>query len=187
MADKFVIAVDVETTGYGHVGTPPREDAVIQIGLAYHEPDEGSIRSWSKLCNPGERYFRAGRADDALEISGFTVDQVLDAPPVKQVAAEFWEEVEAAERARDALAEFRAFNVEFDAPFLAKTPWEVPDRRWGPCIMKRAAVALNGPNGKWPKLEEAVRRFGLDGDWEELHDAGVDTKAALGVDEVLDF
>lgn len=131
MNEKFVIAVDVETTGYGHIETPPREDAVIQIGLAYHEPDEeGSIYSWSELCNPGERYVRDGRADEALEISGFTVHQVLDAPSADEVAAEFWEEVEGAEQAHGALAEFRAFNVDFDAPFLAKEPWDVPDPRW---------------------------------------------------------
>lgn len=55
----------------------------------------------------------------------------------------------------------------------------------GPCIMKRAAVTLNGPNGKWPNLEDAVRRLGVEVGRDALHDAEVDARAALAVDKVL--
>lgn len=184
MMDRFVLVVDVETTGFGHVAKPPRDDRVVQVGLAYRGTD-GEIRTWDSVCNPGEAYLAGGRADEALKINGLTVEDVLSAPPAKEVAAEFWEEVEAAERDRDALAEFRAFNVDFDRPFLSRSPWRVPDRRWGPCIMKRAAVYLDGADGKWPKLEEAAYMVGLE--WPEggAHDAGVDAQVAMRVDQVL--
>lgn len=179
------VIVDTETTGLGHVDTPPRRDGVVQVGLAYRD-DDGEVETWSTLCNPGREYLRDGRADKALEVNGLEFGDVLEAPPVQEASRRFWDQIEALESRTGATTEFRSFNLDFDGPFLASEPWAVAADRWGPCIMKRAAVHLNGPAGKWPKLEVAVRRMGLE--WPEgpAHDAGVDSHAALLVDEVLE-
>lgn len=179
------LVVDTETTGFGHNATPPRPDAVIQVGLAYRDPD-GEVRTWSSLCNPGPEYLEDGRAEGALEVSGLAEDDVLSAPPARKVASRFWDRVQEARSELGSPLEFRSYNLDFDGPFLASEPWGVGADRWGPCIMKRATLYLDGPGGKWPKLEDAVRRLDLEWPRGPAHDAGVDSHAALLVDEALD-
>lgn len=184
-AAPLVVAVDVETTGLGHHASPPRDDGVVQVGLAHRHLDGDGITSWSMVCNPGDRYVADGRADEALDINGRTVDEVLNAPPATVAADLVRETLTAVEKAHGAPVELRAYNVDFDAPFLRAAPWRLPADRFGPCIMKRAAVHLDGPFGKWPKLGGAMRRLGLEWPDGGAHDAGVDAKAALMVDVAL--
>lgn len=183
--DAIPVVVDTETTGFGHNANPPRPDGVIQVGLAYRDA-YGEVQTWSSLCNPGEEYLEDGRAEGALDVSGLAEDDVLSAPPAREVASRFWDRIHEIRDERDQPVEFRSYNLDFDGPFLADDPWGVLADRWGPCIMERATLYLNGPGGRWPKLEAAVRR--LDLEWPEgpAHDAGVDSQAALLVDEALE-
>jgi hypothetical protein len=34
---KIDVFVDTETTGFGHVADPPRDDAIVEFGMAYND------------------------------------------------------------------------------------------------------------------------------------------------------
>src|SRR3989337_1368076 len=108
-----VVVIDTETTGLGHVDRPPRDDAVIQIGIAWRDR-EGNVRNWHSTCNPGEGYLRGGRARDALRISGITEKEVLDSLPVDQVAKELVENLQLVNSHHGKEIELRAYNRAFD-------------------------------------------------------------------------
>ena len=173
--------VDVETTGFGHKANPPREDAVLQIGLAWRD-SKNNIQTWSRYCNPGERFFENGRAESALKINGITKDTTQSAQTAEKIAQEFWNVVFELET-KGNMAKFYSYNVAFDAPFLAQTPWSVPSHRFGDCVMLKAQVFMN--YYKWPKLEDAVRRLGINWPKGPAHDAAVDAHAALLVFEAI--
>lgn len=182
--EKLIIAIDTETTGFGHVGHSPRVDGVVQVGYAYRAPG-GHVRTWYKNCNPGAALLAGGRAREALGVNLLTEAEILAANPADDVAREFMEDLRRIEGESGAPAELRAYNRDFDEPFLRPKPWAVPRDKWGRCIMKAAAVHLDGPEGRWPKLPDAVRRLGLMWPDGQAHNAAVDSHAALLVDEVL--
>ncbi len=176
-----IVAIDVETTGLGHAGRIPRPDAVIQVGLAWRDAN-GDVARWSSYCNPGPAFLADGRAETALRINGISEETVLSAEPVEKVADTFWNTVFALESGGKPV-EFRAFNRAFDAGFLSAEPWRIPAKRWGDCIMLDAQTHLQAY--KWPKLDEAVLRLGLDWPDGPAHDAAVDAHAALLVHEKI--
>lgn len=178
------VVVDTETTGFGHFAKPPREDAVVQIGLAYRSRD-GQIETWSEYCNPGEAYLRTGWADRALEVNHLTRDRILTSRPVAAIAKEFHSKLAGIESERGVEIQLRAFNRDFDLPFLASRPWSVPISRWGPCIMLAVTEFLDGPDARWVGLDAAMRRLGLDWPERPRHDAAVDSHAALLVLEAI--
>lgn len=183
-----VVVLDTETTGLGHIGKPQREDAIIQVGYAYRKAD-GTVERWAEVCNPGSEYFAGGRADIALRINNITMEQVQAARLDAEVAEELRRRLGDIAIETGEQVDLRAFNRNFDAPFLRKAPWGLVDghlRAWGPCVMLAAQNHLDGPYGKWPKLEEAVRRLGIA--WPEgpAHHAGVDSHAALLVHEAIE-
>ncbi|GEM_PF-4360778 len=176
-----LIVLDVETTGLGHKSYPPRDDAVVQIGMAWRAA-EGAVKTWSQYCHPGEQYLHGGRAQAALNINGISADILNTAQPAQSVAEQFWNQVFRIEAQGD-LVQFRAYNKAFDAPFLASDPWNVPDERWGDCIMLDAKDHLQ--TSRWPKLDAAVRSMGLEWPTGKAHDAAVDAHAALLVHEKI--
>ncbi|MBI2445836.1 3'-5' exonuclease [Candidatus Micrarchaeota archaeon] len=178
-----IVVLDVETTGLGHKAYQPRPDAVVQIGMAWREPKgTGAVKTWSKYCHPGEQYLKGGRAQTALDINGITKEILQAAQPASFVAEQFWQQVFRIESSGDAV-QFRAYNKAFDAPFLAAEPWNVPENRWGDCIMLDAQSHLQ--SYKWPKLDAAVRSMGLLWPEGNAHDAAVDAHAALLVHEKI--
>jgi len=183
-AGQQIVVIDTETTGLGHVDRPPRDDAVIQVGLAWRDRD-GSVRNWHRTCNPGEEYLRGGRARDALRISGITEKEVLDSPPARQVAGELVENLRFVNSHHVKEVEIRAYNRAFDEPFLAEEPWELGKFRWGPCIMLAAQSRLFGKYAKWPRLEESMNALRLEWPAPRAHHAGADSHAALLVDEAV--
>ena len=184
-ARRMIVVVDTETTGFGHVARPRRDDAVVQIGLAYRSEVE-NIKTWSETCNPGENILRPGWADQALAVSGLTRDRILKSRSADLVAAEFRSRLAVIEGEGRGQVELRAFNRDLDLPFLAAAPWTVPAGRWGPCIMIAATEFLDGTDARWVGLDAAMRRLNVDWPQGPRHHAGVDAHAALLVLEALE-
>lgn len=179
-----IVVIDTETTGLGHTAKPPRKDGIVQVGFAYRDA-EGTARTWSEYCNPGEDLLRPGWADEALAVNGLPRDRIRASPSAKLVAQQLHTRLEGIRQSTRKPLELRAYNRGFDEPFLAARPWSVPSNLWGPCIMRAVTLYLEGPDAAWVGLRRATRRLGID--WPEgpPHDAGVDSHAALLVLEEL--
>lgn len=173
------IVVDVETTGLGHVAYPPRDDGVVQVGMAWRA--NRKVNSWSSYCNPGNSLLDCGRADAALSINRIPLEVIHNARPVKSVAKDFWSKVKAIEKVTGGQAEFLAYNRGFDEGFLSKSPWLVQSHQWGPCVMKSAAIHLTGYSRL--SLTRAMQLLEIPWPAKGAHDAAVDAHAALLVHE----
>lgn len=171
-AKLTIVVIDTETTGFGH--TKWRDDAIIQVGIAYREKS-GALITWQSYCKPAERYIE--NADpEALRINSITPELIR---------ASYHEDY-VANQLRGILAnlescELRSFNKSFDRPFLAKTPWLLDEFNWGDCIM----LAATEEGKRWPKLKVACERFGIDTAG-PLHSAGHDAKLAYLLMEALE-
>ncbi len=176
------VIVDVETTGLGHKGRPPRPDAVVQVGMAWRA-GKGKVKTWSSYCNPGKEFLEGGRAEQALRVNGIREETILNAEPIGKVAGAFWRQVGKIESKTCSSVEFRAYNRSFDEGFLSTTPWEIPPHRWSACIMLDATDCLN--RAKWLRLEEAMQALRIPWPEDRAHDAAVDAHAALLVHEKL--
>lgn len=175
-----LIVLDVETTGLGHAGYPSRADGVVQIGMAWRA-DEG-IQRWSAHCNPGEAYYVDGRAEGAFRVNGLNEQFVRQAQASTDVAQAFWDQVAKIDpTGRKAC--FKSYNRKFDQPFLTPDPWNIPDERWGDCIMLDAARKLNGYDRIG--LKKAMAGFGIQWPEGKAHDAAVDAHAALLIHEKM--
>ena len=181
---RTVVVVDTETTGLGHMGDFPRPDAVVQVGYA-HRDSKGRVQRWAQFCNPGAEFLAHGRASEAFRVNGLTLNQVLRAPPAREVAKVFHRRLRAVEAETGRPIVLRSYNRDFDEPFLRVAPWNVPSEWWGPCIMKQAANHVNGLGGRWMKLGVAVDRLGLQWPSGQAHTAAVDAHAALLIHEAL--
>lgn len=176
-----VVAIDIETTGLGHRNYPPREDAVIQVGIAWKEGN--CVKIWSEYCNPGSEFFANGRADAALRINKITLETINNAKPASKVAFELSEKIEEIENSAKENIVFKAYNRFFDEGFLKQKPWEVPAFKWGECIMKQAASQLTGKDKL--KLETAMQLLEIPWPKGRAHDAATDAHAALLVHEKI--
>lgn len=175
------VAVDVETTGLGHANFPPRDDGVLQVGMAWRE--KRAVKTWSAFCNPGEKFLANGWADAALQINRIPLGVIRSSRPAKAVARHFWEKVKEVEASTGGRARFIAYNRSFDEGFLSKKPWAVPKHRWGDCIMRAAAGNLIGAGRL--KLERAMQLLQIPRPSARLHDAAADAHAALLVAEKM--
>lgn len=172
-----VVVVDTETTGFGHTARPPRDDAIIQVGLAYRAED-GRIRTWNEYCNPGPAYLRPGWADRALEVNGLTREQILSAAPAVEAASHLRMKLGLIRTELRKPIQLRAYNRDFDQPFLAAAPWAIPPKMWGPCIMVETTKHLDGEDARWVGLNMAMLRLNLA--WPgPAHRADIDAHAAL--------
>ncbi len=176
-----VIAIDVETTGLGHVNYPPREDGVIQLGMAWRDGEQ--VFTWSEYCNPGLKYLANNRASYALAVNKISEETIRRAKSAKIIAKAFWKKVADIESSSGEQTEFRAYNNAFDQGFLNKNPWSVPDEKWGGCIMRQAALRLIG--GQRLKLARAAQMLEITWPGDSAHDAAIDAHAALLVHEKL--
>ena len=168
-----VVVVDTETTGFGHIGKPPRPDGIVSVGMAWRNA-RGKLCAWEERCDPGEEYYSGGRAIDALRVNGLTEDAVRQYPPSTTIA----------ERVRIMLsmigcAQLRSYNQAFDRPFLEAVPWSL-QHPWGDCIM----LAATKPGGRWPKLKVACKERGIDTTG-PLHSSGHDARLAYLLMEAL--
>lgn len=179
-----IVIIDTETTGFGHTAKPPRRDGIVQVGIAYRDTDD-TVRTWSEYCNPGEDLLRPGWADEALAVNGLPRDRIRASPSVELVAQQLHTRLEDIRQATGKPLELRAYNRDFDEPFLAARPWSVPSTIWGPCIMRAVTVYLEGPDAAWVGLRRATKRLGIGWPDGSPHDAGVDSHAALLVLEEL--
>lgn len=174
------IFLDTETTGLGHVAKYEiREDAVVEIGLAFRLDGEIYSRSW--LCNPGERYFENGRADEALSVSHIPMDAILNAPSATEVSVHvksFLANLHYPLTNRP-IPILHSYNIGFDRPFLEKSPWNF-EYEWGMDPMKLAAPIINPDTGAWPSLEAAMHYFHIEREG-SAHRAGSDALAGLKV------
>lgn len=185
IAERVVVVVDTETTGLGHLDRyGPRPDGVVQVGYAYRDA-RGRVEQWSQTCNPGPEYLAGGRARTALAINGISPQTVLRAPKAREVAKVLHRRLGEVEEKMGHPLVLRSYNRAFDEPFLRANPWKVPSDWWGSCIMVQAANHLNGPGGRWLKLEHALARLGLRWPAGAAHTAAVDAHAALLVHEAL--
>src|SRR3989304_1424353 len=129
---RVVVVVDTETTGLGHADRYQiRRDAVVQGGYSWRNLG-GKIESWQKTCNPGAVFLAGGRARRAFEVNGLSERKVLGSPPAKKVAAEVARRFEKISSETGLDLELRAYNRNFDQPFLRPKPWERHRTRWGP-------------------------------------------------------
>lgn len=178
---KQVVAVDVETTGLGHLAKPERKDAVVQIGMAWRA--KGSVQRWSSYCNPGLEFLKDGRAQEALRLNGIAHELIMDSKPAKIVGEQFWSAVAQIETQSGREVVFKAFNRKFDEPFLRAAPWMIPPGQWGDCIMLDAQDHLG--YDKWPRLEEAISALGIIPPEGKTHNAERDAHAALLIHESI--
>lgn len=180
--DLIHVFIDTETTGLGHADWhEEREDAIVEIGIAIRIDGELYSRSW--LCNPGEKYFENGRADYALSVSHIPINAIMNAARDTEVAL----------KVKGFLADllhpltnrpiplFHSYNIAFDRPFLEKSPWNF-EYKWGEDPMIMARDILNGKEGKYPKLDDAMHSFGISRKG-NAHRAESDAIAALEVFE----
>ena len=176
------IFLDTETTGLGHVAKYEiREDAVVEIGLAFRLDGEIYSRSW--LCNPGEKYFQNGRADEALSVSKIPMDAIMNAPSATEVAVHvkgFLANLHYPLTNRP-IPILHSYNIGFDRPFLEKSPWYF-EYDWGADPMLLAADIINPESGRWPRLEDAMHFFNIKREG-NAHSALSDAIAALKVHE----
>lgn len=178
----LTVVLDTETTGLGHVRR--REDGVVQVAAAHRDPRTGAVEVWSAVCDPGQRFYQDGRAALAFEKNGLTPEAVARAPPAAEVAGALRGRLRALAGAHGPL-DLRAYNVQFDRPFLEASPWGLAaEHAWGPCLMLAAHARLD-PRGKWPRLREACDRLGVAWPGAREHDAGADAHAALLLHEAL--
>jgi hypothetical protein len=178
-----IVVIDTETTGFGHFNRPPREDAIVQVGLSYRDV-RGEVVTWGEYCNPGAQFVFPGWADEALKANGITRAQILQAPSSAKVASELQLRLKAIQDDLRSQIQLRSYNRDFDEPFLAANPWSVPTAAWGPCIMLDATRFLDGEDARWVSLKTAMQRLRLE--WPgRAHDARTDSHAALLVLEAI--
>jgi DNA polymerase III epsilon subunit-like protein len=172
----LTVAVDTETTGLGHVHARP--DGVVQVGLAWRDPSSGRVETWRAPCDPGAAFYADGRAAGAFRVNGMSPELVATFPPAARVAAMLRGRLRALE-IRHGPLDLRAYNLDFDRPFLEAAPWSIPGP-WGPCLLREAQARL----GRRPRLVDALAAFGIDHPG-EAHDAGADAHAALLLHEAM--
>lgn len=172
----LTVVLDTETTGLGHLRARP--DGVVQVGLAWRDPLSGAVEVWTTACDPGAALYADGRADEAFRVNGMTPARVATFPPAGRVAAMLRGRLRALETRHGPL-DLRAYNVDFDRPFLEAPPWDLR-RAWGPCLLREAQARL----GRRHRLADALAAFGVAYPG-AAHDAGADAHAALLLHEAM--
>lgn len=144
------VYIDTETTGL----RPGGYAKVIEVAAGIYGENWEEISVFSSLANPGREFLGPG-IDQALDINGITREEILEAPPLVEVAQEFriW-----LTSARDAA--YHSYNRAFDSGHLEVEPWNIPLAAWGECVMLAAAKAMD--QRRWPKLRAAAEHFGLE-------------------------
>lgn len=172
------VVIDTETTGFGHMDKEPRQDAVIQVGIAFRGRYSNELVSKEWLCMP-KPHFLGEWGAEALKVNNITEEELLKAPYDHAVAFEL-------KRVLDNLGPkilLRSYNMAFDRPFLDVRPWSLGKYPWGECIMEETMKALKAK--KWLKLKDACYEYGIATDG-PLHSAGYDAIIAYQLMEAIE-
>jgi DNA polymerase III alpha subunit (gram-positive type) len=147
------VFIDTETTGLGHRSNPPREDAIVEVGIAYRI--NGNIKSWGAICNPGEKYYAYGRAKEAFAVNNIKEDEILNAEDSATIANEL------KLRLNEAWPiQLHAYNIPFDKPFLIKEPWNL-EADWGIDVMNMAHAYFKLPANSRIRLETVLKNLNI--------------------------
>lgn len=148
------IVIDTETSGWA---TDP-EARVIELGAVYVDVRGVIMSEFSMVVRPDGGLPDKPSVDKALEVSGFSREDVEHGVPERKAMdafAHWFANVECAPRAGG----MTAFNVGFDQPMLERSPyWALFAEDWGPCIMLAAKAYLVGIGQ--PPLDKRGRRKG---------------------------
>ncbi len=164
------VFIDTETTGLGHRATPPREDAIVEVGIAYRI--NGNIKSWGAICNPGKKYYADGRAKEAFAINNMKEDEILNAKDSTTIAGEL--NLKLNEPGPILL---HAYNIPFDKPFLLREPWNL-EADWGIDVMKMAHSYFKLPVNYGIRLDTVLAKLNIVPDGIS-HRAETDAKSTL--------
>lgn len=152
------VFVDTETTGLGHVASPPRGDAVVEIGIAYRAAGVIVTRDW--LCNPGAQYLMNGRASEALLVSHIKEEDILSSRPAVRIAKNLKNEMRELEKDTALPLVWHAYNIPFDRGFLEKSPWNLKVN-WGEDVMDIAKSYFGLPDGYRISLAKTMEHLGI--------------------------
>ncbi len=142
MMPELHVFIDTETTGLGHVAKPPRDDRIIELGIAYRDNHNLIVRR-SFLCNPGPEYFKDGYSDEAISVSNIGKKDILAAMPDYEVVMDVSNLFDTLNKQSNLI--FHAYNIPFDSVFLKKEPWNF-DLNWGIDVMNMAHDFFNLPD-----------------------------------------
>lgn len=173
------IAIDVETTGLGPNTNPPREDGIVQVGIAWHVGDEILSTQW--LTYPGPMMLENGRAAGAFRVNRLNEGEVRASPSAYHIAPKLHDLLH--ELRPDGGAILCSYNSPFDRWFLERSPWDLGTWAWDACLMERAKVKYRV--GYWLKLTDACARAGIPVDLGRAHGAAYDAELALRLRSVL--
>lgn len=157
--ESVKIFLDVETTGIKSYSSHIIEVAAVVADAGLHEID-----NFHTQANPGEEAI-AQASPEALEVNRISLAEIRQAPPSAEAARLLKGFLD-----RYPQAQYHAFNNDFDLWFLARTPWSLPARAWGECVMRAAQEIMAEANAlkkfsdgqvKWPSLQEASQFFGI--------------------------
>lgn len=144
------VYVDVETTGISRTAGA----VVIEVAAVVRE-DGVELAYCTSLCNPGAEALKLPDAEKALAVNRISVDDILAAPSIADVAKSLNEFLDI--KAEGAL--LHAFNKSFDSKFLELEPWGIRKERWGECVMMAARKVMEV--GRFPSLEQARTHFAI--------------------------
>ena len=173
---KIDVFVDTETTGFGHVATPTRDDAIVELGMAYRL--NGEIQKIGWICNPGKAFYENGRAAGAFAVNNIQVEDIVLSLP----------DTEVSRMAKDLLDSIgnvvlHSYNIPFDKPFLDKDPWQFSSKyEWGEDVMDVAHAFFDLPWDYKIGLKRSMERLGLK-PIGEPHRAATDAVSAMMVFE----
>ena len=155
----MIVVVDTETTSWD-----PKKAEVIEVG-AVGVDTSGLEHTFESLCNPG---IDLNGCQDALRISGITMDEVYSAPPIRKVADQFREWLNGLRSTEE--VELAGFNSKgYDCLILERKPWKIDRGLWKHDAMLMACDPM-GEAGilpyydrykkyKWPRLDEAISYY----------------------------
>lgn len=172
----MLVYLDVETTGL-----KKPESRIVEVGCVVMV-GRTETASFSTLVNPGAEALAAADPG-SWAVNGLNPEMLSDAPC----------EADATERLISFLGRFwgaqlHAFNVEFDAWFLARPPWNIVPAQWGECVMMAAQEMMRddgaitrGADGKLkrPSLSRAAAHFKVS--QPSAHRALVDARVAAQI------
>ncbi|WP_068544604.1 exonuclease domain-containing protein [Thalassotalea crassostreae] len=162
-----IAVIDVETTGL----SAAKGDRIVQIAVVRIHNGKVDVKNYfDKYINPDNKKI----PKRAFDVHGLSNQFLEDKPLFKDI----WEEL----LAFISGYEIVTYNSEFDISFIQ---WEIA-RFNSPvvmlrdfkvsCLMKAVANEIN--NGKWLKLDNACRRYGIDISQRKIHGALVDAMLA---------
>ena len=169
---KIDVFVDTETTGFGHVANPQREDAIVELGIAYRLGEKVEKIGW--ICNPGKRFFENGRAAQAFSVNNISIDDIVASPSDEAIS-------KTAKDLLDSLGDvvLHSYNIPFDKPFLDKKPWQFSEKyKWGEDVMDAAHDFFDLPWDYKIGLKRTLERLGLK-PIGEPHRAATDAVSAM--------